>query len=72
MNKTVGDNIRKRREAMRLSRRELAELANFAEGTVYDIETGVHYPGLYSLCRLCLVFKCTINDLIPEAIYSEV
>lgn len=64
----IGNNVRKRREAMDLTMNELAHRLNGYRqcALVHGWETGSRCPSAYMLKRLSEVFNCTIDELFRE------
>ena len=62
----VAANIRKRREAMGMSMRELSRRMGSANSSrcVGAWESGRSLPGAYSLCALADVFGCTVDEIL--------
>lgn len=64
----IGRRTRERREALGLSQRDLATLAQV--GHIHEIELGYRDPGPIVLARLADALGCTVEDLTgsPEAL----
>ena len=54
-------NIRKEKG---FSQEEVSVCLDYSRGLIAKIETGMNTPSLIFLYRLCILFKCDINDLI--------
>lgn len=62
---TIGENIRARRESMRISQRTLSEYLHLSHQTVVSFwETGKFCPNAVSLCDLADVFGCSVDELL--------
>lgn len=60
-------NLRAMREKRRMTQQELADRSGICQQTIASIETGVRKnPGVMTLYPICLVLKCTVDDLIVE------
>ena len=62
----VAENIRKRREAMGLTRRGLAYLMGAGESSkcISKWELGIGLPNANNLCLLADAFGCTVDELL--------
>ena len=61
----VGENIRARREAMRINQWTLAKYLKLSHQTVVSYwETGKCCPNAGSLCDLADVFGCSVDELL--------
>jgi len=61
---TIGKNIRRERNARKLSIEELAELLNFTPGFIYLMERGYRGTTSFTLYRLAELFETTVDGLI--------
>lgn len=66
LNDIVAENIRKRREAMGLTKRALAkELGTDVSGSNFTYwERGERLPDAYSLCLLADALGCSVDELL--------
>jgi len=74
--KKIGENEQRRRSALGLSQRALAEKANTTAAAVSHIERGQRQPSAGLLSRLASALECSTDHLIsakdappPESIY---
>lgn len=56
--------IREKREALGMTRQELAKRLGVSHGQPYFWETGRALPGAWSLCLLADEFNCTVDELL--------
>ena len=61
---SLGQSVRIRRLALKLSQESLAELADFDRTYVSLIERGARNPSFTNLCRLAHARKVTPSDLL--------
>ena len=61
---TIGEIIRRKRKAMGLTQRKLAEKAGATPLMVYNWEKGLFFPNVMSLCDLADVFGCSVDELL--------
>ena len=61
---SLGQTVRSRRLALKLSQESLAELADFDRTYVSLIERGARNPSFTKLCRLADALKVTPSDLL--------
>ncbi len=62
---TYGQRLRERREALKLTRFELAAAANLSDRSLARFELDEAKPSLESLVKLAEFFKCPISELMP-------
>lgn len=60
----IGKNIRKRREKMRYSQRELAELCGVTKSYILKLEHGERSPSLEMLIKLADIFDIKPSSLM--------
>ncbi|MBQ8641704.1 MAG: helix-turn-helix domain-containing protein [Clostridia bacterium] len=60
----VGENIRKHREARRVSQEEMAQALNVTRQTISSWETGRTEPDLDTLHRIAQYLEVTVEELI--------
>ena len=65
--KTIGANIRRRREVTGLSLTELARQANLTKGALSKIETGKGSPAISTVLRIAEALEATLADLFAES-----
>ncbi|EGJ33038.1 MULTISPECIES: helix-turn-helix transcriptional regulator [Moorena] len=61
----LGDNLKKRRESLNITQREIAHELGVTVTTVQNWEAGRHIPKLYpnQLKALCDLLKVTLDEL---------
>ena len=64
--KTIGENLRRRRSALGLSQRALAEKAGTTAAAVSHIERSQRQPSADLLGRLASALECTTDDLLSS------
>lgn len=64
VNGAIGQRLRSRREALNLTREQLAECANISVQFLADIETGRKGMTVQTLRKLVLALHCTADDLL--------
>ena len=62
--KTIGENLQRRRSALGLSQRALAEKAGTTAAAVSHIERSQRQPSADLLGRLASALECTTDDLV--------
>lgn len=69
----VGDNIKKRRKALKLSQKQLAKLADVSQAGISDIENGgkTRTPYTDTILKIARALGCTVADLTGETEISE-
>lgn len=60
---TFGLNVRKRREALKLSQLQAAEKADLDPTYISGIERGVRNPSLVSITRVAKALSMTVSEL---------
>ncbi len=63
---TVGQRLRRRRLAKRMTLREVATQTGLAEGFISQLERGVHSGSVRTLQKLCAALGLTVGDLFEE------
>ena len=61
---TLGSAVRSRRLALRLTQRELADLAQSTTAAISNIEVGIRKPAASLLLRLARALDCTADELL--------
>ena len=61
---TIGEIIRKKRKAMKLTQLELSEKIQVTTITIHNWENNVVCPTALSLCDLADFFGCTTDELL--------
>lgn len=62
----VGKNIKKRREALGMTQKELAEKVQVVPSMITQIERGGKVPTILLADNIAKVLGCTANDLLKE------
>ena len=65
--KTIGVNIRRRREEARLTLTQLASHANLTKGALSKIETGKGSPAIATVLRIAEALGTTLAELFAES-----
>ena len=60
---TLGLNIRKRREALKLTQEKVAERATLDPTYISGIERGVRNPSIISVVKVALALRTTVAEL---------
>ena len=63
----IGENIKKRREALGMSQNRLAKSAGIGQSTLSSIESDTKSPVIDTIILLSKVLGCTVSELIGEA-----
>ena len=63
----LGANIRKTRNARKLSQEELARLVGLQRTSLTNIEKGRQHPPLHTLCEIVEQLKVDISELLPRS-----
>lgn len=67
INRRLGAEVRKRREALRLSAYALAKRARVTDQTILNLEQGHHSPTVTTLALLAVCFGTTCSELVTAA-----
>lgn len=68
---TIGENIRKYREAQRLSQEKLGEMVEISEKTISAYECGTRKVPAYKLGNIAHALGVTVDDLVNKAEKTE-
>lgn len=68
---TVGDNIKRMREAANMSQNGLAKKAGIAQATLSAIERSTKNPSVETVKLLAVALGCTTADLMDESPKTE-
>lgn len=68
---TVGDNIKRMREAANMSQNGLAKKAGIAQATLSAIERSTKNPSVETVKLLAVALGCTTADLMGESPKTE-
>jgi len=68
---TVGDNIKRMREAANISQNGLAKMAGIAQATLSAIERSTKNPSVETIKMLAVALGCTTADLMGESPKTE-
>lgn len=63
---TVGDNIKRMREAANMSQNGLAKRAGIAQATLSAIERSTKNPSVETVKLLAVALGCTVSDLMGD------
>ncbi|MGH3358269.1 MAG: helix-turn-helix domain-containing protein [Nocardioidaceae bacterium] len=63
---SIGARLRRRRQAKRMTLREVATEAGLSEGFLSQLERGVHSGSVATLQRICAVLGLSVGDLFDE------
>lgn len=63
----VGDRIREARRQIGLTQEELAAQVQLSRSSVTNIELGQQNVKLDTLCRIAVVLKVALADLVPDS-----
>lgn len=64
--RTVGKNIRVRREKLKLSQNTIADDVGVQRTSITNIESGRQKPPLHLLYSICLALKIELADVLPK------
>lgn len=62
----LGNNIKRRREALNLTQQELAAKVKVNNTMICQIECGTKVPNVMLLKAISDIFGCTLDDLVKE------
>lgn len=63
---SVGQAIKRAREAAGLSQNNLAHMCNMDKTSIYFYEKGMRTPSVKVLMRLSKALDCPVSDLLPN------
>lgn len=63
---SIGNKIKKYREANKMTQKDIAEILEVEPGTISKYESGMIEPNIESLKRLAETFNITVDELIKE------
>lgn len=67
---TLGKNIQFYREKYNYSQKKLSKLSGISRSYISDLESGnSDNISIKLICKLCIVFKITPDQLIPQEMY---
>lgn len=69
-NRSLGRNLRTRRDELGLTQDELAARAGMTRGSIANIERGDQVPGLFRLLVICSSLDVDLRDLLPQGHFS--
>ncbi|WP_202618555.1 MULTISPECIES: XRE family transcriptional regulator [unclassified Ensifer] len=61
---SLGDRLRERRKALKMTLQEVADQAGFSAGFISQIERGITVPSLTSLVAVCRVLKVEVGTFL--------
>lgn len=69
---TIGEKIKSLREKNNFSNKDLSRLSGVARGYIHELEVDRYVnPTIEVVCKLCMAFGVTPNDLIPQEMYKR-
>ena len=69
LREAVGGRVKNRRENLQISQRELARKIGICHSVVSRLEKGGNTSyGLDDLEKFAIAFKCSVKDLVPDAV----
>jgi transcriptional regulator with XRE-family HTH domain len=63
---TIGQIVKKKREAKRWNQQELADKSDVTQATISRLEAGVFDPKISTLRSLAAALGCLVVDLLPD------
>lgn len=63
--KTFGDNVLTQRKRLDLNQEDVASILGVSRVTIANIEAGRNRTTIEHILRLCALFKCAPNELLP-------
>lgn len=72
MTKHIGENIRKYRTNLKLTREQLAEKSHITASHLYQLEIGNSIPSIITIIDICNALNITIAQLTDELLYNSV
>lgn len=72
MTKYIGENIRKYRTNLKLTREQLAEKSRITASHLYQLEIGNSVPSIITIIDICNALDITIAQLKDNLLYSNV
>lgn len=63
---SIGGNIKRLREDMSLTGKELGKAVNVTSSMIYQIERGTKVPNLLLSKQIAAVLGCSVEDLLAE------
>ena len=72
MTKYIGENIRKYRTDLKLTREQLAEKSHITASHLYQLEIGNSVPSIVTIIDICNALNITIAQLTDNLLYNSV
>lgn len=72
MTKYIGENIRKYRTNLKLTREQLAEKSHITASHLYQLEIGNSVPSIVTIIDICNALNITIAQLTDNLLYNNV
>ena len=72
MAKYIGENIRKYRTDLKLTREQLAEKSHITASHLYQLEIGNSVPSIITIIDICNALDITIAQLTDNLLYTSV
>lgn len=69
-NRTLGENLRDRRQEAEITQEQLAGQAGMSRGSIANIERGEQAPSLYRLLLMCAALRCELTEILPPNVFS--
>lgn len=63
----ISDNLRKKRQELKLTQKDLGRLAGIKQPTISAIENGVNKPDFDTLVLLSDALQCTVSELMGQS-----
>ena len=64
MKTKIAENIKFYRKQLGLTQEKLAAMLHGKKSLVSNYENGYSTPDIYTLCRLCVIFDVTLDELV--------
>ncbi len=68
----IGDNIKKRRQSLKLNQTSLAKSINLSRTSLVNIEQGKQHPSVFVLLEISEKLGVTLHDLIPDRVNPSI
>lgn len=72
MTKYIGENIRKYRNSLKMTREQLAEKSYITASHLYQLEIGNSVPSIVTIIDICNALNITIAQLTDNLLYNSV
>ena len=71
MTKYIGENIRKYRTNLKLTREQLAEKSHITASHLYQLEIGNSVPSIVTIIDICNALDVTVAQLTDDLLYNS-